>query len=159
MQFDGEGKEYLPQQQAHQKQEQEETEEEDPQPAPAKQAAPAQHAQKDSNLLDKDDLMGQNSYEMNSLVQKDRKGGKQTSSKKESGDPYSDIELNAANAIEVDKELASMQAEENDAFNTPLNSKEMRKMETQGRNLLQEITSGLKTYGKDKFWRKKNFFS
>ena len=52
-----------------------------------------------------------------------------------------------------------MQAEENDAFNTPLNSKEMRKMETQGRNLLQEITSGLKTYGKDKFWRKKNFFS
>jgi|DEB0MinimDraft_12_1074336.scaffolds.fasta_scaffold98981_1 hypothetical protein len=52
-----------------------------------------------------------------------------------------------------------MAAEENDAFNTPLNSKEMVRMENEGKGLLSEITSGLKTYGKEKFWRKKNFFA
>lgn len=61
--------------------------------------------------------------------------------------------------MDIDKEFASMAAEENDAFNTPLNSKEMRKMEAEGKGLLAEITSGLQTYGKDKFWRKKTFFA
>jgi len=32
-------------------------------------------------------------------------------------------------------------------------------MESEGKGLLAEITSGLNTYGKEKFWRKKEFFS
>lgn len=59
-------------------------------------------------------------------------------------DPFSDVEMNSAASFEnVDKELATMNAEEKDAFATPLNSKEMHKMEESGKSLLQEITSGL----------------
>jgi hypothetical protein len=38
--------------------------------------------------------------------------------------------------MDIDKEFSEMAAEENDAFNTPLNSKEMRKMEAEGKGLL-----------------------
>ena len=59
---------------------------------------------------------------------------------------------------DIDKEFASMAAEEKDAFMTPLNKKELRKMETSSKSLMSEITTGLDSYGKGKFWRNKKFF-
>ena len=50
------------------------------------------------------------------------------------------------------------QKEEKKAFSTPLSAQEMSKMESTGKNLLKDITSGMKEYGKEQFWRKNPFF-
>ena len=51
-----------------------------------------------------------------------------------------------------------MLVEEKDAYQKPLNNVEVKKLEDSSKTLLDEITSGLKSYGKEKFWRKKKFF-
>jgi hypothetical protein len=53
----------------------------------------------------------------------------------------------------IDNEMATMVSEENDAYQAPLNAVEVQKLEESSKTLLDEITSGLKTYGKNKFWR------
>ena len=74
------------------------------------------------------------------------------------GDVYNDNDFNLAGGMDIDKEFASFAQEEKEAYSAPLNSKEVTKMENSSKSLLEEITSGLKTYGKDKFWRQKPFF-
>ena len=54
--------------------------------------------------------------------------------------------------------MAQFANEEKDALSTPLNNAEIQRMENSSKTLLDEITSGLKTYGKDRFWRQKPFF-
>lgn len=63
-----------------------------------------------------------------------------------------------ASGTDIDKEMAIFAQEEKDALNTPLNTAEIHRMEDTSKTLLDEITSGLSSYGKDKFWRQKNFF-
>ena len=77
---------------------------------------------------------------------------------KKGGDPYYDVDLKSVKLGDIDKEFSSMAAEEKDAFMTPLNKKELRKMETSSKSLMGEITTGLESYGKNKFWRNKKFF-
>jgi outer membrane biosynthesis protein TonB len=74
------------------------------------------------------------------------------------GDSYYDIDLKSMKLGDIDKEFASMAAEEKDAFTTPLNKKELKKMEASSKSLMGEITTGLDSYGKNKFWRNKKFF-
>lgn len=74
------------------------------------------------------------------------------------GDPYNDKDFNLAGGSEIDKEMAVFANEEKDALNTPLNNAEIKRLETNSKSLLDEITSGLKSYGKDRFWRNKAFF-
>jgi len=75
-----------------------------------------------------------------------------------SSDPYYDVDFKSVKLGDIDKEFASMAEEEKDAFMTPLNKKELRKMESTSKSLMGEITTGLDTYGKNKFWRQKKFF-
>jgi len=74
------------------------------------------------------------------------------------GDPYSDNDFSLSGINDMDKEMAIFAQEEKDALRTPLNTAEIHRMESSSKTLLDEITSGLKTYGKDKFWRQKPFF-
>jgi hypothetical protein len=73
-------------------------------------------------------------------------------------DPYYDVDFKAVKLGDIDREFATMAEEEKDAFMTPLNKKELRKMEASSKNLMGEITTGLDSYGKNKFWRSKKFF-
>lgn len=68
------------------------------------------------------------------------------------------MDFNVAGGNDIDKEMAIFAQEEKDALQTPLNNAEVKKMTAASMTLLDEITSGLKTYGKEKFWRKKPFF-
>merc|ERR1712167_34965 len=81
-----------------------------------------------------------------------------TMMKRKGGDPYYDVDLKSVKLGDIDKEFASMAAEEKDAFMSPLNKKELRKMEVSSKSLMSEITTGLESYGKNKFWRNKKFF-
>lgn len=74
------------------------------------------------------------------------------------GDPYNDSDFSMVGTSDIDKEMAIFAQEEKDALQTPLNNAEIKKMESNSKSLLDEITSGLQTYGKDKFWRNKKFF-
>jgi hypothetical protein len=62
------------------------------------------------------------------------------------------------NSDEFNIGMNDYQSEEKKAFSTPLSAQEMTKMESSGKNLLKDITSGMKEYGKDQFWRKNPFF-
>jgi hypothetical protein len=44
---------------------------------------------------------------------------------------------------DIDKEMAIFAQEEKDALQTPLNNAEIKKMESNSKSLLDEITSGL----------------
>ena len=61
-------------------------------------------------------------------------------------DPYMDSDLNSD---EFNIGMNDYQQEEKKAFSTPLSAGEMTKMESNGKNLLKDITSGMKEYGKD----------
>ena len=69
-----------------------------------------------------------------------------------------DNDFNSAGGAEFDKEMAVFATEEKEALSTPLDRQEVQKMESNSKTLLEEITSGLNSYGQDKFWRKKPFF-
>lgn len=70
-----------------------------------------------------------------------------------------DNDFNMAGGADFDKEMSVFAQEEKDAFSSPLDKTEVKKMEDSSKGLLEEITSGLQTYGKDKFWRKNPFFA
>jgi len=76
-------------------------------------------------------------------------------------DPYFDNELkkSAGGLDSIDREMNMMLAEEKQAIQTPLNTVEVEKLESGSKTLLDEITSGLGSYGKNKFWRSKKFFT
>ena len=63
-------------------------------------------------------------------------------------DPFNDKEFATMGGVDnIDKEMSIMLAEEKDAFQKPLNNVEVKKLEDNGKTLLDEITSGLKSYG------------
>jgi len=78
---------------------------------------------------------------------------------KDSFDPFNDSDFKMLGAVDnIDKEMGMVLAEEKAGSEVPLNLVEVKKLEQNGKTLLDEITSGLKSYGKEKFWRKKKFF-
>lgn len=106
-----------------------------------------------------EEVFGDEEYETESLQPEAQSLAQsaQKKKKKSKGDPYSSSEL-AEDSKMFDEDMANFNKQEKSELKSSINAGELEEIQKNGKNLFSEITSGMKDYGKNQFWRKKKFF-